>query len=140
MASRGGDRYLARLRRMHGPALERALGPALFAGGEDIQVEAQISITRGAVSGRGHVPSQPGQPPSNDTGHLANSIETTQPKPLLVKVSSNAGYSDDLEFGTSKMEARPFMRPARDKKRKGVEERVTKAFERFVRSTKNGSA
>lgn len=118
---------------------ERYVGPALFAGGEAIQVEAQNSITRGSVSGKNHVPSAPGEPPNNDTGVLANNIETVQVEPLRVQVSSNAPYSAALEWGTSKMEARPFMRPARDAKRAEIKKNVEDAFGRFVASTKKGA-
>lgn len=106
---------------------------ALFAGGERIQVAAQLSITAGSVSGKAHIPSAPGEPPNQDTGVLAGNIETTQPAPLVVEVSSNAPYSRALESGTSKMAARPFMRPARDKERRNVERLVRQAMERVKR-------
>lgn len=80
--------------------------------GEIVQVLAQISITDGSISSKGHIASLPGQPPNNDTGFLANNIEVTQPEPLHVRVSSNAPYSAALEYGSSKMAARPFMAPA----------------------------
>ena len=114
------------------------MGPALFAAGELVATTAQTSITRGAVSGKNHVPSAPGEPPNNDTGVLANNIEVTQPKPLLVKITSKAPYSAALEFGSSKMEARPFMRPARDQTRKDVVALVDRGFAQFVKSTKQG--
>jgi HK97 gp10 family phage protein len=107
-----------RLRGLAGEAMIRKVGSALFAGGQLIQVEAQLSITNGAVSGKGHVPSRPGEPPKNDTGILANNIETVLVAPLKVEVSSNAPYAAALEYGTSKMAERPYMRPAVAKKRK----------------------
>jgi HK97 gp10 family phage protein len=115
----------------------REVGKALFAAGEAIQTEAQISITAGAVSGKKHVPSAPGQPPNNDTGTLAGNIETNQVAPLVVEVSSNASYAAALEFGTSKMEARPYMGPARDAKRKEVTALVRKAVDRAVKRSKS---
>lgn len=98
--------------RRHVPAIQRELGAMLFAAGNMVQVEAQNLITQGAVSGKGHVPSAPGEPPNNDTRVLANNIETVQLEPLKVEVSSNAPYSVPLEYGFSDMEARPFMGPA----------------------------
>ncbi|KPH66063.1 HK97 gp10 family phage protein [Novosphingobium sp. ST904] len=118
----------------------REVGKALFAAGEMIQVEAQISITAGAVSGKKHVPSAPGQAPNNDTGTLAGNIETNQTAPLVVEVSSNAPYAGDLEFGTSKMAARPYMAPARDAKRKEVEQLVRRAVDNVVRQSKSGDS
>ncbi|WP_066282856.1 HK97-gp10 family putative phage morphogenesis protein, partial [Blastomonas sp. CCH1-A6] len=104
-----------------------------------IQVEAQLSITQGAVSGKNHVPSKPGEPPNQDTGRLGDNIETVQKGPLLVEVSSNAPYSIPLEFGTSKMAARPFMRPARDKKRAEVVALVERAVSQAVRQSRSNA-
>lgn len=114
-------------------AVQREIGKAIFAGGQAIQVEAQLSITRGSVSGKGHVPSKPGQPPSGDTGILDGAIETVQTDPLTVEVSSNAPYSVALEYGTSKMAARPFMRPAAEKERSNVARLTAEAVRRAVR-------
>lgn len=128
--AKGVDAYLKRLRRLQGGDVDRVIGQALFVGGNRIQVEAQISITAGAVSGKNHTPSLPGEAPNQDTGVLGNNIETVQKEPLLVEVSSNSPYAADLELGTSKMAARPYMAPARDAKRKEVEDLVAKAVER----------
>jgi HK97 gp10 family phage protein len=114
----------------------RRVGAALFAGGQTIQVEAQLSITRGAVSGANHVPSAPGQPPNNDTSVLANNIETVQTGPLKAEVSSNAPYAAALEFGTSKMAERPYMRPATAAKRKEVTALVRRAVSNAIRTSK----
>jgi HK97 gp10 family phage protein len=133
MPLKGAKAHINRLKRLSSPEAERAIGKALFAGGEAIQVEAQLSITRGAVSGRNHVPSRPGEPPNQDTGVLASNIETVQISPTLVEVSSNAPYSAPLEFGTSKMAARPFMRPARDKMRAEVTELVRRAVAKIAK-------
>lgn len=115
----------------------REVGKALFAAGEMIQVEAQISITAGAVSGKKHVASAPGSAPNNDTGHLANNIETNQVAPLIVEVSSNAEYAAPLEFGTSNMAARPYMGPARDAKRKEATQLVRKAVDSVIKRSRS---
>jgi HK97 gp10 family phage protein len=113
---------------------------ALFAGGEMIQTEAQISITAGAVSGKHHRPSAPGEPPNDDTHNLANKIETRARAPLVVEISSNAEYAAPLEFGTSKVAARPYMAPAANKKRREVTKLVDKAVSRAIRRAARGSA
>lgn len=137
MPFQGVGAHLDRLGKLTGPKAVKTLGKALFAGGEEIQVEAQISITNGAVSGAGHVPSAPGEPPKNDTGHLAGNIETTQVNPLEVHVSSNAEYAADLEFGNSKIAERPYMRPARDRKAKRLAELATQGMSEIVRQSKS---
>lgn len=137
MPIKGLNAHLERLSKMTGPGAVAAVNRGLFAAGEEIQVEAQLSITNGAVSGAGHVPSAPGEPPNNDTGVLAGNIETTQEKPLEVKVSSNAPYSGSLEFGDSKIAERPFMRPARDRKQQRAAELVSDSLSAFIRKTKS---
>lgn len=133
----GAKAHVSRLKKLAGPDMTRYVGKALFASGEMIQVEAQIGITTGAVSGKNHVPSAPGQYPNQDTGVLGNNIETVQKEPLLVEVSSNAPYSAALEFGTSRMAARPFMSTARDAKRKEAEQLVKQAVAAAVRRSKS---
>lgn len=146
MALRGAQAHIRRLQALAAES-EREVSAALFAAGEMIQVEAQRSITAGAVSGRGHVSSAPGQPPNNDTGVLANNIETTQPAKLRVRVTSSAPYSAAQEFGADianafgngtqvTLPARPFMRPARDKKKAEVKALVEKALGRAVRRSR----
>lgn len=101
-----------RLKNIGGPEKVRAVSKVLFEAGQVIKAEAQHSITAGSISGRNHVPSAPGKPPNEDTGFLRSNINVTQPGPLRVRVSSDAPYSQFLEFGTSRMAARPFMGPA----------------------------
>lgn len=109
---KGHRRLVSRFKKMASPAMEKRVGKALFAAGEIVEDRAKGSIMAGSVSGKRHVPSRPGEPPSNDTAVLHNNIETVQVDVLEVEVSSNAPYSATLEFGSSKMEARPFMGPA----------------------------
>jgi len=116
-----------RLRALSGKEKVELVGKALFAGGEMIKAEAARLITDGAVSGKFHVPSKPGEPPNEDTGLLRSRIEVHQVAPLRVQVSSNAPYAVELERGTSKMAERPYMKPAANNKRKEVVALVEKA-------------
>lgn len=95
----GARSFQAKLKRLSGPEKEKNITAALFSLGESIQVEAQISITNGSVSGSAHKPSRSGTPPNNDTGVLANNIETAVVVPMKVEVSSNAPYARIHEFG-----------------------------------------
>jgi HK97 gp10 family phage protein len=47
-----------------------------------------------------------------DTGNLRNSIKTTQLGINSYRVSTNVHYAIHQEYGTYKMKAHPFMRPA----------------------------
>ena len=124
---RGAKAAATRIRRLSGPDMVRRVGAALFAAGQLIENEAALSITNGAVSGKSHVPSLPGEPPNADTHVLDRSIETALVAPLKVEISANAPYAAALEFGTSKMAERPYMRPAVAKKRKEVVALVRRA-------------
>lgn len=130
----GTDRHRKRLG--NAQKVAQRLTRALYSAGQDIEIDAERSITSGSVSGRGHVPSLPGQPPNRDTGHLDTNIETSivAQNPPTVHVTSHARYSAALEFGTSKMAERPFMRPATEKNRKNVSEKVKQAVNIAIRS------
>lgn len=129
---KGRDKHTRRLRKLQAAA--RAANRVVVVGAEMIRAEAHESISRGSVSGKGHVPSAPGEPPNRDTGNLQAHLETTNPRPLLAEVRSEADYASALEFGTSKMAARPYMRPARDKMKPEIDrlfaQEMTKVVER----------
>jgi HK97 gp10 family phage protein len=129
----GGKAYAARIKRLTSPEAIRQIGAALYAAGQEIEIDAALSITNGSVSGKNHVPSAPGEPPNADTHRLDRSIETNQVGPLHVEVSANAPYAVPLEFGTSKMAARPFMAPAAARKRKEVTALVRAAVAKIAR-------
>lgn len=129
----GDKEFLAKLQRIRGPEMERALGRALFAAGDLIREHAQGSIMRDGISMDKHVPSRPGEPPKNNTQVLHNNIETVQIEPLLVEVSSNATYSASLEFGTSRMEPRPFMRPALQAKENEAKALIRRAVDHVIK-------
>lgn len=129
----GSKEHVRRLDQAASPELVRKVGAALFVGGNMVQVEAQRLITSGAVSGKNHVPSKPGEPPNADTHALDRQIETVQVAPLRTEVSSNAPYAVALEKGTSKMAPRPSMGPAAKAKRKAVVELVGKAVSSILR-------
>lgn len=135
----GAKAHAARLKRISGPEMIREVGKALYVAGQEIEIEAEISITTGSVSGKRHIASKPGEPPNRDTGTLDNNIETVLVAPLRVEVSSNAAHSAPLEFGTSKMAARPFMRPAAQKKRAEATRIVRDAVARVVKAAGRGN-
>ena len=113
--------------------IQKAAKAGIWAGANEVKVEAQLSITRGSVSGKNHVASKPGEPPNNDTGVLKNNIETVSTGPLTAEVHSKAPYAVDLEFGTSKMEERPYMRPAAKKMKPVVAEHVKVILDTVLR-------
>jgi len=100
--------------------LETPFQEIVKGGGQLIRAEAIKSIQTGAKTGivyqkynprRQHRASAPGQAPASDTGNLVNKIIVKNSKDQ-VQVQSNAHYSKFLEYGTSKMQPRPFLFPA----------------------------
>jgi len=132
MAMKGKDRHMRRLKTLSADAAKVA-NKVVYVGADMIRAEAFQSISRGAVSGKNHVPSAPGEPPNRDTGHLQSQIETSQPEFLVAQVTSSAEYAKDLEFGTSKMAARPYMRPARDKMEPTIQRLFASEMDKLVK-------
>ena len=121
-------KVLSQLNRL-GKDMEVPFQEIVKGGGQLIRTEAIKSIQTGAKSGviyqmynprREHRASAPGQAPASDTGNLVSKITVKQKSLNVVHVESNAEYSSYLEYGTSKMEARPFMFPAFEKSKKPI--------------------
>lgn len=142
----GRDKFKRRLRKLRGPAMIRPVTQAVFASAQDLAVDASLSITKGAVSGKGHVASAPGEPPNADTHVLARNIEATSTGPLKAEASSNAPYAAAQEFGmeTSNgfgkglhitLPERPYMRPAAKRERPKAVKRIVDAVNKVIRAS-----
>lgn len=89
-------------------------------GTESVRDEATSLIDEAPATGRiyerrsvTHQASAPGEPPAADTGTLAREIQVSYDLPRLTGIiNAGAGYSAALEWGTNRIAARPFMRPA----------------------------
>lgn len=67
---------------------------------------------------RTHTASAPGNAPASDTGRLRGAVDTqvtVTSREVIGTISANTEYALPLELGTSKMAARPFLRPAIEK-------------------------
>ena len=97
-------------------------------------------VQRGPATGRTytkynprrvHTASAPGQAPMTDTERLASSVYFTQAfgarRGLEAQVGSNLVYAAHLEYGTKRMAARPYFRPA-------IEEREPKFHRNLERA------
>tara|TARA_B100000424_G_C22535636_1_gene305872 strand:- start:41 stop:490 length:450 start_codon:yes stop_codon:yes gene_type:complete len=126
--------------------LETPFREVIAGGAQLIRGQAIRSIQTGPKSGRiyekynprrTHRSSAPGQAPASDTGNLVSQIRVREENKDLIKVESNALYSSFLEFGTSKMLARPFLFPASERSRpkiaQAVFNRVVKEIKRLVK-------
>lgn len=139
MALKGLKSHLARLKKLGSSRTDSIVGKALFAAGQLIENEYALSITRGSVSGAGHVASKPGEAPNADTHRLDRSAETVRVGPLKVKVQVLAPYAVPLEFGSSKVAPRPAMRPARDKKKDEARDLVAKGLNAALKAARSNA-
>lgn len=81
-----------------------------------------------------HQASAPGEAPASDTGTLVQRGSTRyEPNLLTGYVNFATKYAAPLEFGTTKMEPRPFLRPALAENLEnitnGVAEEIRREFE-----------
>lgn len=137
----GAKVHRNRLRRMRSKYLQDETNRALYDAGEVVREDAQQSIRQGSISGPGHIPSAPGQPPNADTHNLDLSIDVRLSKTRkTVNVVARAHYAAALEFGTSKMIERPFMRPALRRNRHRLVRGMAEAVNKTIRVYKNSTA
>tara|TARA_R110002167_G_scaffold34895_2_gene111462 strand:- start:1553 stop:1963 length:411 start_codon:yes stop_codon:yes gene_type:complete len=104
--------------------------------GNMVRNTAVKSIQQHGSSGRtygSHTASTAGNPPNTDTGYLASNVFVVIDNDKLgSSVESRADYSVHLEFGTSKMGARPFMQPALEENKKRIVQMYAKLKARGV--------
>ena len=82
------------------------------------------------VSRPPHRASAPGEAPASDTGNLVNQSSVELDGALASIVRFFAKYASWLEFGTSRMAARPFIIPAVERSRQWIIDRLTEAVRR----------
>ena len=98
-----------------------------------VRETAVKSISQGVKTGattikynprREHTASAAGEPPATDTGFLVNSITSGVVKEgnaFVGEVKASAPYAIHLEFGTTRMSARPFFQPALQQNERKIE-------------------
>jgi HK97 gp10 family phage protein len=124
------------LERLAGDQRRQAQRNGIEAGLRVIETNVKTSMTGdkgGVVYGR-HQASAPGEAPAIDTGNLFNSFELGDVTPTLGSLGTNAEYAEPLEYGTSRMEPRPFLRPAVDEHEGEILDAVSRTIEEFVGS------
>lgn len=100
----------------------------------DTHTFAIAGIQGGPKSGRtygNHTASAPGQYPASDTGRLAGSVRMELPQQGNVtgRVGTAVAYGPMLEFGTSRMAARPWLLPSFERAKIGVEKELRARWE-----------
>jgi hypothetical protein len=104
---------------------------AVISGVLDEAGEAMLAELQNTLAEPWPPASVPGEPPHRRNGWLQEnctySVEQSGPITLLT-VISNVPYSAYLEYGTSRMEARPFMGPLQEEWSPVIYQRLGQAF------------
>lgn len=81
-----------------------------------------------------HQASAPGEPPASDTGRLAKSgrVEFDHNE-LQGKVIFSTEYAEGLEFGTERVDPRPFLRPSLSENADAVKADIQKEIGRVLK-------
>lgn len=78
-----------------------------------------------------HHPSLPGNPPAPDSGNLRKSIHYTvegSGKDTVGRVGTDVKYGKYLEFGTSRIAPRPWIKPSLDKNKTFIISKLKEAL------------
>ena len=99
--------------------------------GADLQKIIKAELDNGTGTGKvyehdnhTHRASSPGKPPKSDTGELSRSISSKKTGTGQSQVRITSPYASALEYGTSKMRARPFIAPAVQQLKKQVDKKL----------------
>lgn len=110
-----------------------ALTRGLLSAGEEMALEI-VRELHGPKSGRlygSHRASAPGESPATWTGRLESTITVEALSPSQVSVGTGTDYSVFLEFGTTRMAARPMMVPIADRFARVAPELIAVEFRRI---------
>lgn len=140
MRVRGSEQLRRNLGRLGGAQRRQAQRDGLEAGARVVETHAKVSMAgskHGRTYTRGnreHTASAPGEAPAIDIGNLVSSIQVLEATPIHAVVGTAAEYAEHLEFGTSRMEPRPFLRPALDEHEGEILDAIEAAVRDFVES------
>ncbi len=137
-----GDRLRKKLQQI-GRDANKPVRQAIATGALLVERDAKVSIDRGSKTGRvyektnprrTHRASAPGEAPATDLGNLVRNITfVVDSDGLGASVESRGSYSRALEFGTTRMAARPFLFPAFEKNKKRIGKAVGQAVKKALR-------
>lgn len=141
-ASLTGSKELKAALKRIGSNADKEIKAAVRITAQAVRVHAQRSIARGTKSGtvydktqprRSHRASAPGEAPATDTGRLIGSIRANVTG-TSASVIADTVYAAALEFGTSTIEARPFLIPALERERPAWDRRLNQVVEKASKS------
>jgi len=93
----------------------------------------KLNEPKGGKIYRGHQASAPGQSPATDSEALQDSLKAEMDGDSACVVYSDVEHSKHLEFGTSKMIARPMWAQAAEEMRNLAPEMIAKSIQSHLR-------
>jgi phage gpG-like protein len=82
-------------------------------------------------SGKTHRSSAPGEAPAPDTGRLMNSVRTKSFRKGYI-VGTHLAYGRYLEYGTKRIDQRPWLRPSAQEEGPRFKKRLRKLLRRYL--------
>lgn len=115
MTVRGSEQLRRNLDRLAGAQRRQAQRDGLEAGARIVETYAKILVPV-------------------DTGTLKSSIMVDEVTPMQAIIAPHTDYAEHVEFGTSRMAAQPYMRPALDEHESEIVQAVEATVAAFVES------
>lgn len=135
-------------------AINKPVRQAIAARALDVETDAKQSVLGGGKTGREykrgknriHQASAAGEAPASDTGRLVSAISHKVTNggldaeigvfgSIIDDKGKARNYARDLEFGTSKMAARPFLFPALEKNKQKIRSSVARAVGKVLKDS-----
>ena len=117
MTVRGSDQLRRNLQRLGGAERRQAQADGLEAGARVVETHAKLKAPV-------------------DTGFLRNSIQVDSVTAIEAVIAPHTDYAEFVEMGTSRMAARPYMRPAIDEHESEILDAVERTVAAFVESVR----
>jgi len=140
-----GGEALSKALKDLGAGLDGAINKAIVRTANQVRGEAIKMISREVSSGRVyvrgnviHTASAAGDAPNTDEGILVGSIAVENPRRGTSFVGTSKDHGKYLEFGTSKMAARPWLRPAMERNQAKLTENITNAIKESISNVRGG--
>lgn len=139
-----GDRLVRKLSRIS-TSYQKEVEKALLASAAEMNSYAITKIQRGTSAGRTyrrggrvHIASAPGAYPNTDYGELVRGMFFGMTGYLTASWGNRAKHAKPLEFGTSRMAARPFIRPTFNALYAKAVKRIGVAVQNAIKASANG--
>ncbi len=121
--------------------IKRAAMRGVVWGTEKVAETAAQKMQKGTKSGRIYTrrgktwqASAPGEAPATPTGTLLRSMQSLYDlRELSGTVNWSTNYAKALEYGTSRMEPRPYARVSLEENRKKINERIRSEIDKVIK-------